>query len=89
MKVSNNKRESLEDELKAARSLAQELQNTQREEFAAKVKSLEATVSGLQDELKIAKSKAAEAAQIFEEEKEGMDCHDLTQVKCFLAVSVE
>jgi chromosome segregation ATPase len=72
LKVSNNKLESLEDELKAARSLAQELQNTQREEFAAKVKSLEATVSGLQDELQIAKSKAAEAAQIFEEEKEAL-----------------
>ncbi len=51
--------ESLEEELKAARSLAQELQDTQTKEFAAEVTSLEATVLGLQDELQLAKNKAA------------------------------
>jgi hypothetical protein len=44
--------------LKAARSLAQELQDTQTKEFAAEVMSLEATVLGFQDELQLAKNKA-------------------------------
>jgi hypothetical protein len=55
----NSEIESLEEELKAARSLALELQDTQTKEFAAEVTSLEATVLGLQDELQLAKNKAA------------------------------
>jgi chromosome segregation ATPase len=56
----NGKVESLEEELNTARLQAKQLQDTQKKDFAVKVKSLEATISSLQDELQVSKSKPAD-----------------------------